>query len=339
MSDDGNIDGGLDGDKVLVAEYALGLLDAAEHARVAKRLASEPALAAELQLWQSRLASLDTEFAEVAPPAGVLGKVEARLYGSAAEPGPVASFWNSLALWRGLAAAGVAVAAIAIGINLTQPPQVDPKAFAAELVAAIQAEGSNVSFVALYNPATGSVRLTSLSGDAVPEKDYELWAIQGGNAPISMGVIPVHQKADVKLERQSARRLRRGHRPGRDAGTEGRLPHRRSPGPPRRQRRRHRHLALRLTLSDKCPVHPQAHSARAYLRVVATCLILQAMANCRGTESRTIAVDQSSPPERCAEYLLHNRRPKQSETIPKSLPFLRLSQPEPTGPLKEGTNK
>jgi len=66
-------------------------------------------------------------------------------------------------------------------------------------VAALHEEGSNVSFVALYNETTGQVRLTSLSGDAVPDKDYELWAIEGANAPKSMGVIPVNARTDVKL--------------------------------------------------------------------------------------------------------------------------------------------
>ena len=50
MSTEGHDRDGLDGDKVLVGEYVLGLLDAAEHDRVARRIASEPALTAELRL-------------------------------------------------------------------------------------------------------------------------------------------------------------------------------------------------------------------------------------------------------------------------------------------------
>ena len=56
MSQDSDQSGGLDGDQVLVAEYALGLLSAEEHARVAARLRREPALARELSIWTSRLA-------------------------------------------------------------------------------------------------------------------------------------------------------------------------------------------------------------------------------------------------------------------------------------------
>ena len=43
------------------------------------------------------------------------------------------------------------------------------------------------------------MRLAALSGDAVPDKDFELWAIKGSNAPVSMGVIPVNAKSDIRL--------------------------------------------------------------------------------------------------------------------------------------------
>ena len=33
----------------------------------------------------------------------------------------------------------------------------------------------------------------------MPEKDFELWAIEGENAPISMGVIPIDARSEVKL--------------------------------------------------------------------------------------------------------------------------------------------
>lgn len=194
MSTEGHSGSG-ENDQVLVAEYALGLLEGGERAAIARRIAAEPVMAADLRLWRSRLATLDGEFAEVAAPSGVLQRVEARLFGAA----PVGGWWNSLALWRSLTAAAAAIAVVAIGINLLQPPRLDPRAFANQLVAALNEEGSNVSFVALYNPATGSVRLTALSGAAVPDKDYELWAIQGSNAPVSMGVIPIDQRSDVKL--------------------------------------------------------------------------------------------------------------------------------------------
>ncbi len=195
MSTEGH-SGGRQDDQVLVAEYALGLLEGGERAALARRIATEPALAADLRLWRARLATLDDEFTEVPAPASVLQRLETRVFGAPARTG----WWNSLVLWRGLTAAAAAVAVIAVGFNLMQP-RVDPAAFATQLVAAIQAqEGFGIEFVAVYDQVHGQVRITSLKGDAVPDKDYELWYIKGDQPAVSMGVLPVNQKREIPLD-------------------------------------------------------------------------------------------------------------------------------------------
>ncbi len=206
MSTEGT-SGGREDDQVLVAEYALGLLEGGERAALARRLAAEPTLASDLRLWRSRLSSLDNEFAEVAAPAGVLQKVEARVFGQPVSSG---GWWNSLALWRGLTGLAAAVAIVAVGVNLMQP-RVDPNALATQLVAAIQAqEGSGVEFVALYDQASGQVRLTSLKGSAVPDKDFELWYIKGEQPAVSMGVIPVNERKEIPLDAAAKASIERG---------------------------------------------------------------------------------------------------------------------------------
>jgi anti-sigma-K factor RskA len=192
MSDETNISGH-DEDSLLVAEYVLGLLPDAEREALRARLRAEPLLRNDLNFWRSRLASLDVEFAETTAPAGVWPRIERRLFTGQQKTG----WWNSLALWRSVAAGAFAVAAIAIAINVTTP-RPDPRAFAAELVAALHAEGSNVSFVALYSN-TGELRITPLSGDQPTDKDYELWAIEDGQAANSMGVIAANARNDVKI--------------------------------------------------------------------------------------------------------------------------------------------
>lgn len=205
MSPEANSSGPED-DQILVAEYALGLLDGPERETVARRIKSEPVLSAEMRLWQNRLSALDSEFAEVAPPASVLPKIEKRLFGESqtATAGGVANWWNSLALWRGLTAAAAAVAVVAIGVNLMQPAQLAPEEYATQLVAAIQAQdGFGVEFIALYDQQRGEVRVTSLRGDAVADKDYELWYINGDAPAVSMGVLPVDARREIELDDQT----------------------------------------------------------------------------------------------------------------------------------------
>jgi anti-sigma-K factor RskA len=190
-------DDGEEGRSALVAEFALGVLEAAEHERVGKMIAADPALQAELRRWRSEFHTLDDGFAEETAPAGAWDKLEGRLFGGAPAPG---SFWDSLTLWRGLFAGALAVAVIAIGVNVMRPAAPSPEEFAVQLVAALQSqEGSGVEFVAFYDSASSTVKLLGLSGEAVPDKDYELWYIRGDNPAVSMGVIPVDARSEVLL--------------------------------------------------------------------------------------------------------------------------------------------
>ena len=195
MSTDGNI-GEIRDEGVLVGEFALGVLGPEEHAQMAARIAADPALKAEFVMWRQRLAGLDRDYAEERAPRAVLLRTEARLFPEPRPPG----LWNSLGFWRSVATGGVAVAVAAIGFNLMQPPPLDPDEFATQLVAALQAqEGSGVSFVALYDSSTGMLRLTALSGEATPDKDFELWAIHGSESPVSMGVVPINARAEIEM--------------------------------------------------------------------------------------------------------------------------------------------
>ena len=196
MSDESNISGH-DEDRLIAAEYALGVLPSAERDAVRARLKAEPALRSELQFWRRRLSSLDNEFAETPAPTAVWPRIEQRLFAGQARTG----WWNSLALRRSVAAGALAVAAVAVAINMTTP-RPDPKAFAAELVAALHAEGSNVSFVALYNQTSGELRVTPLSGEQYADKDYELWAIEDGGPAKSMGVIAANARQNVKVSKE-----------------------------------------------------------------------------------------------------------------------------------------
>jgi len=210
MSETDHMDGSADGEKILVAEYVLGLLDPAEHAAVARRIAADPTLAAEQALWRSRFASLDDEFAETSPSPVVLQKVESRLFGSTAAGAGLAGWWNSLFVWRSFAGAAAAVAVIAVGVNLMQP-RFDVDTVATQLVAALKSqEGSGIEFVAFYDSASQSVRLVGLEGEQIPDKDFELWYIKGEEPAVSMGVIPVDQRTVIPLDPATGEKMGEG---------------------------------------------------------------------------------------------------------------------------------
>lgn len=179
-------------DRVLVAEFALGLLDAAAHEEAGRRIAADPRLRGEYRLWRQRLAALDVDFTEAPPPPALLPQIEARLFPAAPRR---AGLWGSLGFWRLAAAACFAVAVVAVGLDVAPRPALTGP----ELVAALAAEGSGVKFVAFYDQAAGTIRLAALSGAPVPGKDFELWAIAGKAAPVSMGVVPVSGKVDVPM--------------------------------------------------------------------------------------------------------------------------------------------
>ena len=197
MTTDEHIGGSEGGRNALVAEYVLGLLDSAEHDRVGRLIENDPALRTERDFWTTRFAALNREYEDVPVPGHLINAIEARAFGDVVRAKGAAKFWDSLMVWRGIAAGALAVAVIAVGFNVLQPAPTS-SVLATQLVAALEEEGSNVKFVALYDGA-GNVRLTALSGDAVPDKDFELWAIQGGNNPVSMGVIPVNARSAVSV--------------------------------------------------------------------------------------------------------------------------------------------
>jgi anti-sigma-K factor RskA len=190
-----------DRDAALAGEYVLRLLDPAEEAACAAREATDPAFAAEVARWRADLAELDAGFAAVTPSAGLRGRVEARLFPEAARPSALARVWNSLGLWRGLAAAATAAA-----VWLAVAP---PRAPEAELLAALGPREGGGEFVATFDPTTGRLVITRLLGEADPGRVLELWALVD-QTPVSLGLLPDQTRAEIVLPPELAERLGEG---------------------------------------------------------------------------------------------------------------------------------
>lgn len=212
MSDIGEI-AGLDGDEALAAEFVLGLLPTAEHEVAARRIGEDRAFRRLVQMWRRELGGMDAEFAESSVPSAVWGRVQQRLFSSGEAPGTAgkaARWWDSLALWRGLSAAALAVAVIAVGVNIMRPVT-SPEELAQQFVAALQAQGeSGVEFVAFYDSGENRVRLLGLSGQEVDQKDFELWYIEPNENAVSLGVVPASGRLDVPLDEVARNKLGEG---------------------------------------------------------------------------------------------------------------------------------
>ncbi len=201
-----------EGDDVVAAEYVLGVQPAAERQAVSRRIESEPVFGRLVERWEEYFAPLAYAYAEVQAPASVKIAVDRRLFSTSASLRPAEVFarpglWASLAFWRGLAVAALAGLALLIVIPLANPPVVAPQT---RLVASLAADGSDVRFLAVYDSARGEVALSRISGTAAADRAFELWMIEGSNAPVSVGLIPSGDAVNVAVAQATRDKLAAG---------------------------------------------------------------------------------------------------------------------------------
>lgn len=188
--------------RVAVAEYVLGLGSASDRAAMARAIETVPALADEARFWEARFAAFNDDYLPADPPSGLLDRVEQRLFA----PAPKAAWYDSLRVWRSLAAAAATVAVLAVGLNLFTPAPRLP-ADTAQLVAALQPVEGDVSFVARYDAGAGVLRVKGTGASAGAGSDYELWFIAGEEAPISMGVVSIAEGQAITVDETLRDRL------------------------------------------------------------------------------------------------------------------------------------
>ncbi len=190
-------------DDALAAEYATGVLPYGERVAFARRLADEPELRDKVRFWDEHLASLAEEIEPVAPPAGVLERLESELFATTSER---ASWWENLGFWRGLSFASLAALAVvaALYVNVPRP---DGGPAGPTYVSELSGEDDAVRVVALYDAGEGVLRINRAEGAPASGRDYELWLIEGGDAPISLGVLPAERAGTVQVPEPLRARL------------------------------------------------------------------------------------------------------------------------------------
>lgn len=187
---------------MLAAEYALGTLDAGERAQVSARRLREPALDAAIADWERRLGPLVAAVPEIAPPQGLLDKIESELRaggGTAAAAGaapPAVSLaevvalkqrlarWKASAIGAGAIAASLLLAVGTVDYWRPRPPQ--------ELVAVFQKDDQSPAFVMSVDIEKRMLTVRIVDANRPdPDKTYQLWIAsdQLGPAPRSLGLI------------------------------------------------------------------------------------------------------------------------------------------------------
>ncbi|TIO52379.1 MAG: anti-sigma factor [Mesorhizobium sp.] len=197
------------GDDLLAAEYVLGVLAADERQIASRRIDTETGFARLVDAWEVHFAPMAAAYAAVEPPASVKAAIDRRLFASSAAvpAAPSAGLLGSLAFWRGLAAAALAALAVFVALPFVNPPLPPPET---RLVASLAADNSNVKYLAVYDAARHEVGLSLVSGERGSGKDFELWMIEGKNAPVSMGVIPAGQTARMAVTPAIQQKLAQG---------------------------------------------------------------------------------------------------------------------------------
>ena len=174
---------------VLAGEYVLGTLPREDAAQLEREAQDDPAIAAAIVRWEQQLSPLVRVVAAVAPPATLWPRIEASAYGTplrrpAADGRPLR---NSVAVWRGAAAAGFLAAASVAGIAILQRSPVPVP------VAVLAPMGAKAAAFVVEARRGGGVTIVPMSPAAVPAgRDLELWSLAAGEkVPHPLGVLPV----------------------------------------------------------------------------------------------------------------------------------------------------
>jgi len=181
-----------DEDAALCAEYALGLLTPVEKRAFESRMNVDPAFRAQAILWIEDLSALADTIPPETPPARVETALRARLF-----PEEKQSFLRRIgllpALIGGLVAALLVLWASTSGILLPDP------ATGPRYAATIAAEDGSLVVEATLLPEVGTLTVTRVAGTAPAGRVLELWLIAPDAAPVSLGVLPDADTAELTL--------------------------------------------------------------------------------------------------------------------------------------------
>lgn len=175
--------------ELLAAEHALGLLEGEELLTARGLVSTDPAFAAQVADWQTRLAPLLDKIGPITPSANLWPRIEAAI--AAAGPDEVVVLRRAVRRWQ--IGTGIAVAAslalAVITFRPATPPQVtDPAVpMATTLVSAGANAGGPVTLV--WQPDAHRLVAYSPQMRATAGHDYQLWILPKTGNPMPVGLL------------------------------------------------------------------------------------------------------------------------------------------------------
>jgi anti-sigma-K factor RskA len=196
-----------DEQKLVAAEYVLGVLDTTDRRIAARQIERTPALAREVEDWEQRLGGLADGIAPEDPPEQTWNRIEAAIGGPTTKPARPAepSLWNSLLFWRTFAIGSAALAAASVAaltyINITAPTAHAP------MLATLSQTSGQPGFVAAVGADGRSLTIVPAAPVTDDQRSMQLWLIPAGERPHSLGLIARGQPVRLIVPADLAGRL------------------------------------------------------------------------------------------------------------------------------------
>jgi len=189
--------------QVLAGEYVFGTPSAVSRAGLEARLKNDAALRIAVEMWEEKLAPLSELVEPVEPSPALWSRIESSV---SAKPvarafmTPSANWWNSLNLWRGLAASGFATAAfmgVVVITKISQPPA------SGYMVVLVGPQDKAPGWIVQAGTNSQQARLIPLGKMEVPsDKSLQFWT-QGDDwkGPVSLGLVKPGQSLEIPLDK------------------------------------------------------------------------------------------------------------------------------------------
>jgi anti-sigma-K factor RskA len=185
----------------LAGEYVLGTLPAEQRADVQARLPFEPKLRAAVDAWEERLLPLTALSEPHTPTAMLWARIERSIgLGNREQPASAhVPWWNLLALWRGLAMAGLAATLVLGVLWVTRALPVNSPSY---LVVLVAPQSSAPGWVVQASD-TNEIQLIPLGvAEVPPNMALEFWTkADGWQGPVSLGLVKPGQTLRVPVDK------------------------------------------------------------------------------------------------------------------------------------------